>query len=67
MSNGVWIALIVMFATISGAHFNPAVTLSFVMQGQLEKRIALLYVIVQVVGGLAPVSSGAEDDLEMAS
>ena len=45
--------LILIFGPLSGAHFNPAVTLSFVMQGQLEKRVALLYVIVQVLGGLA--------------
>ena len=45
--------LILIFGPLSGAHFNPAVTLSFVLQGQLEKRIALLYVAVQVIGGLA--------------
>lgn len=45
--------LILIFGPISGAHFNPAVTLAFVMRGELEKRIALFYVLVQVAGGLA--------------
>ena len=45
--------LILIFGPISGAHFNPAVTLSFLMQGALEKRVALLYVAVQVASGLA--------------
>ena len=45
--------LILIFGPLSGAHFNPAVTLSFVMQGQLARRAALLYVAVQVLGGLA--------------
>ena len=45
--------LILIFGPISGAHFNPAVTLSFLMQGALEKRVAVLFVVVQVAGGLA--------------
>lgn len=45
--------LILIFGPLSGAHFNPAVTLSFVMQGRLAKRVALFYVAVQVLGGLA--------------
>ena len=44
--------LILIFGPISGAHFNPAVTLSFLMQGAIEKRVALLFVLVQVAGGL---------------
>jgi len=45
--------LILIFGPLSGAHFNPAVTLSFVLRRELEKRVALLYVAVQVTGGLA--------------
>ena len=45
--------LILIFGPVSGAHFNPAVTLSFLMQGAIEKRVALLFVLVQVAGGLA--------------
>lgn len=45
--------LILIFGPLSGAHFNPAVTLAFVLRQELEKRTALLYVAVQVIGGLA--------------
>jgi glycerol uptake facilitator-like aquaporin len=45
--------LILIFGPISGAHFNPAVTLAFVLRRELEKRSALLYVVAQVLGGLA--------------
>ncbi len=44
--------LILIFGPISGAHFNPAVTLSFLMQGAITKREALFFVLVQVAGGL---------------
>jgi glycerol uptake facilitator-like aquaporin len=44
-------ALIEVFGKISGAHFNPAVTLSMLMWKQISRRDAVLYMIVQVVGG----------------
>ena len=44
--------LILIFGPVSGAHFNPAVTLSFVMQRQTTARHGLLYVGVQIIGGL---------------
>ena len=44
-----------MFGPISGAHFNPAVTLSFALRRQITPPDALLYVGAQVVGGLAGV------------
>ena len=47
--------LILIFGPISGAHFNPAVTLSFTIQNALPRREAVLYMLVQVVGGLAGV------------
>ncbi len=52
-TGAILVVLILIFGPLSGAHFNPAVTLSFVMQGTLEKRIALLYVAAQIAGGLA--------------
>jgi len=45
--------LILIFGPLSGAHFNPAVTLAFVLRGELPRRTALLYVLAQVAGGLA--------------
>ncbi len=47
--------LILIFGPLSGAHFNPAVTLAFTLRGELEKRTALTYIAVQLVGGLAGV------------
>jgi len=52
-TGAILVVLILIFGPLSGAHFNPAVTLSFVMQGKLEKRVALLYVAVQIAGALA--------------
>lgn len=47
--------LILIFGPISGAHFNPAVTLSFVLQGKQRKGEALLYVIVQILAAVLGV------------
>jgi len=44
--------LILAFASLSGAHFNPAVTLSFAMQGRISRRAASLYVPAQIAGGI---------------
>jgi len=42
--------LIVMFAPVSGAHFNPAVTLVALVQKKVTPRQAGMYVIAQVAG-----------------
>jgi glycerol uptake facilitator-like aquaporin len=44
--------LILKFAPISGAHFNPAVTLAFALRGEIGRTAAWSYVAVQVAGGL---------------
>lgn len=38
---------------ISGAHFNPAVTLAFYLKGVLSKKEAWSYVAAQFLGGVA--------------
>jgi glycerol uptake facilitator-like aquaporin len=43
------------FGPLSGAHFNPAVSLAFVPRGELQLSIAALYMAVQVLGGIAGV------------
>jgi glycerol uptake facilitator-like aquaporin len=45
--------LIAILGPISGAHFNPAVTLVFALKRELPMREALFYVAVQITGGIA--------------
>ena len=47
-TGAILVVLILMLAPISGAHFNPAVTLSFLMQGKIRSNDAIAYVIVQI-------------------
>ena len=45
--------LILIFGPISGAHFNPAVSLAFALRGELTWTIAGIYVAAQMVGAIA--------------
>ncbi len=47
--------LITIFGPISGAHFNPAVTLAFRLRKEIETPEALGYVGVQILGGILGV------------
>ncbi|MEO1013985.1 MAG: MIP/aquaporin family protein [Pseudomonadota bacterium] len=49
------IVLILIFAPVSGAHFNPAVTLAFFMRKEIGARDASLYVAAQIVGAIIGV------------
>jgi len=51
------VALILMFGTISGAHFNPVVTLSEAWQKNLPMGDVLPYIAAQVVGAFAGVAA----------
>ncbi len=44
--------LILIFGPISGAHFNPVVSLSFALQRKLPWPELLAYIIVQIIGGV---------------
>jgi len=48
---GALVGLILMFGAVSGAHFNPAVTLLDRALGTISSRDAGLYVVAQVIGG----------------
>src|SRR3954469_8097502 len=48
---GALVALILAFGSVSGAHFNPVVTLADRVFGGLTSRETGLYVVAQVVGG----------------
>lgn len=47
--------LILMFGSVSGAHFNPAVSLAFALRGELPWRTTAIYVVVQIIAGIAGV------------
>jgi glycerol uptake facilitator-like aquaporin len=52
-TGAILVVLISILGPISGAHFNPAVTLIFALKRELTPREALLYMAVQVAGGIA--------------
>ena len=45
--------IILMFGAVSGAHFNPAVSIAFAARGELPWRVAALYVAVQTYAAIA--------------
>ena len=47
--------IITVLGPISGAHFNPAVTLACYLRDEIEARPALAYVAVQILGGILGV------------
>jgi glycerol uptake facilitator-like aquaporin len=49
------VVLITIFGPISGAHFNPAVTLAFALRRELPVAVALAYVAAQVAGAVLGV------------
>jgi glycerol uptake facilitator-like aquaporin len=51
-TGAILVVLIAILAPISGAHFNPAVTLVFALKRELTPRDALLYVTAQIAGGI---------------
>jgi glycerol uptake facilitator-like aquaporin len=51
------VALILTFGPLSGAHFNPVVTLSEAWQGNLPARAVAPYVLVQLAGACAGVAA----------
>ncbi len=44
--------LILVFAPISGAHFNPAVSIAAALRGELGLRCATLYIAAQTIGAI---------------
>jgi glycerol uptake facilitator-like aquaporin len=51
------VALIISFASLSGAHFNPAVTLSFALRHDLPWNEVPFYLLAQLTGGIGGVVS----------
>ena len=49
------VVLILIFGPVSGAHFNPAVSLAFALRGELLWRTAAIYIVCQIAGGVLGV------------
>lgn len=49
-------ALIEWFAPLSGAHFNPLITLAMAIRGDITRRTAVAYLPVQIVGAVIGVA-----------
>jgi glycerol uptake facilitator-like aquaporin len=52
-TGAILVVLITILGPISGAHFNPAVSLVFALKLELPRRDAALYIAAQTIGGLA--------------
>ena len=51
------VALILAFGSISGAHFNPAVTLADAMQSGITWREVPVYMVAQLIGAFGGVAA----------
>jgi len=49
------VVLITIFAPLSGAHFNPAVSFYFALRGEMPWSIALRYLLVQIIAAIIGV------------
>jgi glycerol uptake facilitator-like aquaporin len=52
-TGAILVVLITILGRISGAHFNPAVSLVFAVKREFAARETALYVAVQIAGGVA--------------
>lgn len=52
-TGAILVVLIMIFGPLSGAHFNPAVTVAFAARREISVRIGGLYILAQVAGGIA--------------
>jgi glycerol uptake facilitator-like aquaporin len=54
-TGAILVVLIQIFGPVSGAHFNPVVSLAFALRGELPWRAAGTYVAAQVIGAVIGV------------
>lgn len=54
-TGAILVVLIFVFAPFSGAHFNPAVTISFALRGELDAASACAYIGAQLAGAILGV------------
>ena len=51
-TGAILVVLITILGPISGAHFNPAVSMVFALRQELSARDATLYIAAQILGGI---------------
>ena len=56
-TGAILVVLILMFASISGAHFNPAVTLAFALRGETAWTDAAINIATQIAGAITVYGS----------
>lgn len=56
-TGAILVAIILAFGNISGAHFNPAVTVSDAIRGGIKWRDVPLYIGAQIIGAFAGVAA----------
>lgn len=54
-TGAILVVLILIFGPVSGAHFNPAVTIAFTLRRALPAPDAVFYIAAQIAGGLLGV------------
>src|SRR4051812_39695982 len=54
-TGAILVVLILTFGPVSGAHFNPAVSIALALQRELPRSIAAVYIAAQIVGGIIGV------------
>lgn len=51
-TGAILVVLITILGPISGAHFNPAVTVAFLIRREISLRLSLAYITVQIIGAV---------------
>ena len=54
-TGAILVVLITMLGPVSGAHFNPAVTVAFGLRREISVSDGALYIVVQITGGIVGV------------
>ena len=54
-TGAILVVLITLFGPVSGAHFNPAVTLVFALRNEISKMEGISFVAAQIIGGILGV------------
>jgi glycerol uptake facilitator-like aquaporin len=54
-TGAILVVLILAFGPVSGAHFNPAVSIALVLRRELPADTAAVYIVAQILGGVLGV------------